>query len=74
MNAEKSLSLLTQDIDDRDLMTQCVLGLWRFAQELEATQGADAKEKIVELRDLAQEITDFWDLDGALSEEPDTED
>lgn len=73
MSAEKSLSLLTQDIYDRNLMTQCILGLWRFAQELEATQGTDAMEKIAELRDLAHEITGFWNLDGALLGEPDTE-
>lgn len=53
-------------IEDKQLMTYCIQGLLRFAQELEVCQGGEAKEKIVGLRDLTQEIISFWDLDEAL--------
>ena len=53
-------------IDDKQLMTYCIQGLLRFAQELEVCQGAEALERIIGLRDLTDEIIGFWDLDGSL--------
>lgn len=52
---------------DKALMTTCIQGLQRFAQELEVCQGEEAVEKIAMLRDLAEEITGFWDLDGTAT-------
>lgn len=57
-------------LDDKELMVHCAYGLLRYAQELEAVQGAEALERITALRGLTQEITAFWDLDGTLFSEP----
>ena len=54
------------ELDDKELMVHCAYGLLRYAQELEAVQGAEALERITALRGLTQEIAAFWDLDGAL--------
>lgn len=59
---------VSERLDDRDLMTICVQGLLRFAQELDVTQGKDALEKMKALHDLSREITSFWDLDGSIFE------
>ena len=42
------------ELADKELMIHCVCGLLRYAQELEAVQGAEALERITALRDLTQ--------------------
>ncbi|MDL2234063.1 hypothetical protein LJC63_10880 [Ruminococcaceae bacterium OttesenSCG-928-L11] len=58
---------ITKSVSDKALMTMCVLGLHRHMKELKLNQGDEASAEILALSDLAEEITNFWNLDGDIS-------